>query len=112
MFKFFTILLSLPLSQFAFADLTCKSVGIASCTTNVGFCVEYVPNSGDVPQLEQYCLNVNGIFEQAPCNENFNTGTCVNEFNKSAPIIRFDTHLETEISHRLCLSMNGMYCSK
>lgn len=109
--KFFIFLVLGIFSQSALANLTCQSIGVASCMTNVGFCVEYIPSSGDVSQLEQYCLKVNGIFNEAPCDESFKVGTCINESNNGAPIIRFDTHLDPEISKRLCISMNGMFCS-
>lgn len=113
LFKTLVLMTLITSSGLIHAELTCQSVGVASCKTSDGFCVEYVESEDSDPDMwENYCGGFGGEFVASPCDQSESILTCINQNNMLMPIMRFNNEFEIDMAGQMCSMMGGTTCSK
>lgn len=102
-------------TSFAQADqVTCDSVGVASCLTEDGMCVEFFEGgNSDVEIWENLCMSMDGEFsETSACDKGKMVMSCLNESNPMMVMTRFTADFDGEMAQMMCTSMGGTICPK
>jgi len=112
---FFSSILSLTFSLSAWAqanpDLTCASVGVASCLTPEGMCLEFFESVNSDPEMwENMCLGFEGEFQESPCDQGNVALTCLNTSNPIMPMTRYTADFDLETAQMMCTGMGGNIC--
>lgn len=113
LFKTLVLMTLITSSGLIHAELTCQSVGVASCKTANGFCVEYVESEDSDPDMwENYCEGFEGEYAASACDQSETLLTCINQSNMLMPLLRFNNEIEMDMATQMCSMMGGKTCSK
>ena len=94
-------------------EFTCQSVGVASCATPSGYCMEFFEYEGSDPEFwENMCAQSQGTFSGGPCVMTDVVMTCLNTGNMMMPIWRFHRDLDLQVAQMMCGAMGGSICPR
>jgi hypothetical protein len=98
-------------SFFSYSQVTCQSVGIASCVAE-DMCVDFVDMAnGDLDLWEGMCDGLEGeFFEDRPCDRRNVSMTCLNENNPAMPLLHFSNDFDRSEARMMCRMMGGIVC--
>ena len=110
-FKTILLISSLSFSAMSQAELTCKTIGVASCQTTEGFCVEFIDVEGtNTDTWKRICDAFIGEFSSYPCDISKSILTCLNQDNFAMPIMRFDVEFGRKEASQMCNALGGQIC--
>ncbi len=92
-------------------EITCASVGVASCMTSEGMCLEFFAIEGADPEMwENMCMSFGGEFQETPCGQANIALSCLSQMNPMMPMTRYTTDFDLEAAKMACTGMGGTIC--
>ena len=91
-------------------EIKCDSVGVASCVTSDGMCVDFFEGNMDAEVWEGMCHEMEGEFSESACDKTDVVLSCLNSTNPLMALTHYTADYDLDMAQQMCSMLGGSVC--